>query len=357
MTSENGSCVKKAFTLTYAEFLEAHRTQGQGSGHFVVPVCAVIYIAAGIGCLVFGIWTGIQSRSDVNEGSVARCLGLSAAGLLLIMGIPQVWQWYRRTSQHSADKRLKESFLQKWDGPMQFEADGQGWTCRSENQQGLHHPWHTLRGLWDHETVVTIASENEICFLPKRVFEEAELAELTGLVSLIFQRGEAESVFTAELRASAWDYMLGEASIQRNFYTPWGLVLLGFAIAACIWLLVYLVLYRIGDDQSWGSLFIPGAPLLLMLWFLLAPLMTLQRHRRSAEVEPSIRANITSDGIFLQTQKAFCLMRFDRMHKYKETRHVLLFFYTGGYCQMLPKRGLEPKQLQTLQQLIAVKLS
>jgi hypothetical protein len=348
--------VKIEFTLTYDEFLEPHQTRQGKTNRVLTSVVVAAYVLSAVACLIYGLWIAFTSPPDPIGGTKSRVMGFATAGLLLLMGIPYILQWRRRVDQRLSEQELREEFRQKWDGLREFEADNQGWSHRSTSGHDVR-SWNTIRGFWNLKIVLMIATENGIYLLPKRAFEGDQLAELVTRIANIFRKESAECIFTADLKANAWDYMLGEASAERSFYTTSGLILLGVAMAISIALAVYLVLYRIGDDQGWDSLFLPGSVILLILWFFVAPLMTLSRNRLEAEFAPLMHVSIMVDGILLQTPNVFRLMKFDRMRKYRETRHALLFFYTDQYFEMLPKRGLEPKQLQTLRELITAKIS
>ena len=347
--------MKIGFTLTCDEFLDANEARVGNASHDLTTVAVAVYILSALACLIFGLWTGFNSSPDPIQGTRSRAMGFATAGLLLLTGLPYLLQWRKRTDQRLSEKELREEFHQKWDDPREFEVDDQSWSYRSSSGQDVR-PWHTFRGFWDLKTVVVIASEKDVYVLPKRAFRGEELTELSNRVASVIQRGVNESLFTADLKASAWDYTLGQASAQRWLHTTSGLILLGTAMAACLSLLVYQLVRR-SSDEGWQSFMLQIAAILLLLFILVAPLAALKRYRKQAKSAPLIRASVGSEAIFLQTPTLYRLLKYDGVREYKESRHVLLFFYTDDHFEMLPKRGFEPKQLQMLRKLVSAKTS
>jgi len=61
--------VKIGFTLTYAEFLDAHETQQGEANHSTTTAAVAAYIVVALACLAFGLWTGFNSPLKPFEGS------------------------------------------------------------------------------------------------------------------------------------------------------------------------------------------------------------------------------------------------------------------------------------------------
>jgi YcxB-like protein len=331
--------VKIEFKLNFAEFLEAHEGSRGKAGRALTSTVTASWILIASGLLAVGLWTGFKQTPNWLARAQARYMsgGFAAAGVLLLMGLPYLWQWRRDKDRQLGEEKLRYDFELIKDDVNEFEADEQGWSYRSQRGRDVR-PWETLLGLWEQDTILMLASNENVYLLPKRAFTDEQRAELSNFVDSVFQRGTANSLFAAQLRPSAWDYTLASAHHSRIAYTPAGMVLFGVGIAGLVALWV-TQLHWWDADEIKTHLILSTGLLLLILWFFIAPLVNLKRYQRNVKREPLIEATITPDTIFLRASMSRYLLKYERLSKYKETKQVFLLFYDDDRYVMLSKRA------------------
>jgi len=281
--------------------------------------------------------------------------GFVAAGMLLLAGLPSLWQWRRKKDQRSSQESLRDEFERDKDDVRGFEANDQGWSYRSKTGNDSR-SWDVFSGFWEGDAIIKLVSTTDVYLLPKRAFSADELTELSSLVDKIFQEGAARSLIATQLRPSAWDYTLAGGSSERWQSRLGGLLLLGAAMAAGIALLVYQLLHLEDFEGGRETLLLSSSCIMLTLWLFVSPLRGFSHYRSQVERMPCIEATITSDAIFLRAPRLYRLLKYDRISKYKEAKHAILFFYGPEYFEMLSTRGLDSKQLQAFRDLLSNKI-